>query len=339
MTVASTKRNTTSSTSNEKNLNEYSLIDVEKHNKEEDGWMVVDNEVYNVSSFLKMHPGGRDIMLNYLGKDVTQQFKTDEFHSHSTRAHRILQKYIIGRVAGTGGSTADTHPLANLVDFEKPVLPQVVKMNPKLYQNWIHGASSGTTTFRIFEMTFFEMCSRWPWWYILPTYLPLAAFLFYSAINHVGLLKSAVVFPLGFLSWGLFEYIMHRWLFHVNTDSTHGNFYHFFAHGIHHLTPLDSSRLTFPPTFGIVMAYSLYSSLIRLLPYVSFIEAMMSGFVFGYVSYDTLHYFFHQEHQFKWFPYFGYMKRRHNRHHYKTPNMNFGVTTPIFDWVWGTSAK
>ena len=34
-----------------------------------------------------------------------------------------------------------------------------------------------------------------------------------------------------------------------------------------------------------------------------------------------------------------YLKRHHVMHHYKTPNARFGVSTPFWDWVYGTLPK
>ncbi len=35
----------------------------------------------------------------------------------------------------------------------------------------------------------------------------------------------------------------------------------------------------------------------------------------------------------------GYLKRHHMLHHYKTPDLRFGVSSPFWDWVYGTLPK
>jgi len=112
-------------------------------------WCIIEGEVYNIEGFLNMHPGGKKILLPYLGRDASKAFKNEKIHVHSKRAFNILQSYKIGTLHGgdVSGTSKYSHPLANLVDFTKPVLPQVMTMNPKLYQDWIHGASIGTSTF------------------------------------------------------------------------------------------------------------------------------------------------------------------------------------------------
>lgn len=77
--------------------NEYSKEEVANHSKDGDAWIIVDNKVYDVSKFAKMHPGGKGIILDYAGKDATEAFY--QFHRHD-----ILRKYeprlLIGKVAG-----------------------------------------------------------------------------------------------------------------------------------------------------------------------------------------------------------------------------------------------
>ena len=36
----------------------YKMFEIERHNKVDDAWTVVDGIVYNVSRLLKVHPGG-----------------------------------------------------------------------------------------------------------------------------------------------------------------------------------------------------------------------------------------------------------------------------------------
>ena len=69
---------------------------------------------------------------------------------------------------------------------------------------------------RIFEMDFFEKMSRWPWWYIFFFWIPvMTVSIWYSWWDqHLGALTCAFLFVIGFLAWGLVEYILHRFIFH-----------------------------------------------------------------------------------------------------------------------------
>lgn len=45
----------------------YTRQDVAKHAAPTDGWLIIDSEVYDVSKFYDMHPGGANVLAPYLG--------------------------------------------------------------------------------------------------------------------------------------------------------------------------------------------------------------------------------------------------------------------------------
>jgi L-lactate dehydrogenase (cytochrome) len=49
----------------------WSLEEVQRHNSADSCWIIIENNVYDVTEFLDSHPGGRDIILKYAGKDAT----------------------------------------------------------------------------------------------------------------------------------------------------------------------------------------------------------------------------------------------------------------------------
>ena len=60
--------------------------ELSKHNSFEDGWIQVGNWVYDVTKFASVHPGGKHVLGNYLGKDGTEIF--NYFHRET-----LLGKY------------------------------------------------------------------------------------------------------------------------------------------------------------------------------------------------------------------------------------------------------
>ena len=48
--------------------------EIAKHDKENDCWVIIDGEVYDVTKFLPDHPGGKKAILIYGGKDATEEF-------------------------------------------------------------------------------------------------------------------------------------------------------------------------------------------------------------------------------------------------------------------------
>lgn len=64
----------------------FSQEEVARHNTSSDCWIVIEGVVYDVTKFLASHPGGKNIILQFAGKDVTGEFF--DFH-----AKDILEKY------------------------------------------------------------------------------------------------------------------------------------------------------------------------------------------------------------------------------------------------------
>jgi cytochrome b involved in lipid metabolism len=68
---------------------------VAQNNTEKSAWIIIDSIVYDITKFAAMHPGGELLLLEYAGKDVTEQFYA--FHRQE-----VLTKYDrlkIGQIA------------------------------------------------------------------------------------------------------------------------------------------------------------------------------------------------------------------------------------------------
>lgn len=78
----------------------FSVEEVQQHNSEKDFWIIHRGKVYDVSEFLERHPGGKDILLRFAGKDVTKVMTQDDLHRHTNFAYGWLGKYLIGRLKG-----------------------------------------------------------------------------------------------------------------------------------------------------------------------------------------------------------------------------------------------
>merc|ERR1719248_565069 len=52
----------------------YTLAEVAKHNTAQDCWVVVNDQVLNVTNFLKDHPGGELAIVTFAGKDASEEF-------------------------------------------------------------------------------------------------------------------------------------------------------------------------------------------------------------------------------------------------------------------------
>jgi sterol desaturase/sphingolipid hydroxylase (fatty acid hydroxylase superfamily) len=145
----------------------------------------------------------------------------------------------------------------------------------------------------------------------------------------------------GFFLWTFAEYTLHRFLFHHHPTTPRQERIFFLFHGIHHAQPQDKTRLVMPLPVSIpisvIFVGLFYSILGMLLKEPQWVAPLTSGFLIGYLAYDLTHYATHH------FPmrsgYAKYIKRHHMAHHYKNPESRFGVSSPVWDWVFGTTGR
>jgi cytochrome b involved in lipid metabolism len=66
--------------------------EIKKHNHKNDCWIVIENNVYDITGYLRLHPGG-DIILDAAGKDGTSL----HHHYHPwVNVHRLIEKHQVG---------------------------------------------------------------------------------------------------------------------------------------------------------------------------------------------------------------------------------------------------
>jgi sterol desaturase/sphingolipid hydroxylase (fatty acid hydroxylase superfamily) len=165
-------------------------------------------------------------------------------------------------------------------------------------------------------------------------YIPIMAFLLYKASTAFGFTTLQVwgFWGLGMLSWTAFEYIAHRFLFHMQPKSDFGKRIAYVLHGNHHHYPRDKQRLFMPPVPSIILSSTIFG--IMYLAMGSYAFMFFPGFLLGYLMYGSMHYAIHA-----WNPPVAWMKplwRNHHLHHYKDEHRGFGVSTTIWDRVFGT---
>src|SRR4029077_736813 len=190
---------------------------------------------------------------------------------------------------------------------------------------------------RMFKSDFMEFCSHVHPTVPLVLYLPVIGWMLYAVLFrcHLSILAVAGLFALGVLSWTLLEYIIHRYVFHYEPTSRWGERLHFIVHGVHHDYPNDSRRLVMPPSVSIPLAI-LFWVLFAVI-FGRFAPAISAGFGFGYVCYDSIHY---ATHHFAMKRGIGlWLKQYHLRHHYKDDHAGYGVSSPLWDYVFRTTRK
>jgi len=76
----------------------FTAAEVAQHNTEQDCWIIIDNKVYDVTKFLKLHPGGKKILLGVAGQECTEQF--NQFHNATAVLGKYGPKLIVGSLTG-----------------------------------------------------------------------------------------------------------------------------------------------------------------------------------------------------------------------------------------------
>lgn len=159
-------------------------------------------------------------------------------------------------------------------------------------------------------------------------------------VIHLKWPAIVLIFVVGMLFWTIIEYLLHRFVFHFVPQTKLGKRLIYLVHANHHEYPRDKERLFMPPVPGIIIAglfYGIIYLLAALLNLTPFVFSFFSGFLFAYLIYASMHYAIHSiKPPAKW------MKplwRNHHLHHYKDEGKGFGVSTTLWDRVFGTMYK
>jgi hypothetical protein len=218
--------------------------------------------------------------------------------------------------------------------------------------------SNKDVSVRMFRSDLMEFFSHVHWTVPHIIYVPFIGVMLYLAGRTLPLLEVLGYAALGWLIWTPFEYFAHRFIFHAGPKTetevrdivldlppeepalqhmqTFRQRHYFVAHGVHHDFPNDTKRLVMPPSVSIPLAV-VFFLLFRWLAGPAIGPALFAGFVAGYLVYDTIHYAVH--HFSLHNPVMLYLKKHHYRHHYNDSTKDFGVSSPVWDFVMRTASQ
>ncbi|KAL9945076.1 fatty acid alpha-hydroxylase [Verticillium nonalfalfae] len=227
------------------------------------------------------------------------------------------------------------------LDLSRPLFPQIWfgGFDKDFYLDQVHRPRhyKGGASAPLFG-NFLEPLSKTPWWVIPTIWLPPV--IYGTILSREGLsspLDVAMHFIGGFFLWSLLEYVLHRFLFHLDDylpNNRVGITAHFLLHGIHHYLPMDKYRLVMPPTLFVVLATPFWKLARIVFAYNWYAgAAVYCGGIFGYICYDLTHYFLHHQNLPLWYK---DLKKYHLQHHFLDYELGFGVTSKFWDRVFGT---
>jgi len=140
----------------------------------------------------------------------------------------------------------------------------------------------------------------------------------------------------GYALWTLFEYWLHRVVFHFEPEDGLGARLHWIIHGVHHDHPNDPMRLVMPPAVSIPLGAIVFGALYLILG-SEYAPAVGAGFFLGYLVYDMTHYYLHHFRPQGWLG--RVLRERHMRHHFQDDTRGFGISAPYWDEVFRTSPR
>src|SRR5436309_7872516 len=140
----------------------------------------------------------------------------------------------------------------------------------------------------------------------------------------------------GYAMWTLFEYWLHRLVFHFEPEDGLGARLHWIIHGVHHDHPNDPMRLVMPPSVSVPLS-ALFYGLFLLVVGSPAAFALAAGFFAGYLLYDMTHYHVHHHRPRTWLG--RKIRELHMRHHFQDHTRGFGVSAPFWDHVFGTPTR
>lgn len=259
-------------------LRRYTEDDLARHRSKASAWVSYKRKIADVTSFMEDHPGGPELLLRYAGKDVEAIMGDPTEYAHGESAYEILADLIIGTVHKDYECSARTilsdggpvdheyHPddtdlvadyqKTQFLDLSQPLFIQMWQgdFSKDFYLKQVHQPRHLKGDAILFGPWYLEMFTKTSWYVIPALWLPIAGYLFKRCMDTVPTTPQTWIassdpglfafsfWALGIVIWTILEYIMHRFIFHVDAvlpDRRELLCLHFLIHGIHHYLPMD----------------------------------------------------------------------------------------------------
>ncbi|CAI4211557.1 unnamed protein product [Parascedosporium putredinis] len=340
----------------------FTRAEVEEHSTAKSCYVTIGTKVYDITDFAEDHPGGADLIYDYGGKDIEDILKDEAINGGANGSAIKPANGSAQETTAVDENGVPVHPRTGMsceedlsketdfssdykrhkfLDLSRPLFPQVWfgGFTKEFYLDQVHRPRhyKGGESAPLFG-NFLEPLSKTPWFVVPMVWLPwvgYGSYLAYQGYSNHAVFAAYWVF--GFFLWSLIEYILHRFLFHLDQYLPDNRVFitlHFLLHGIHHYLPMDKYRLVMPPTLFIVLATPFWY-LAHFLFFYSWHVAttVYCGGIFGYVCYDLTHYFLHHQNLPLWYK---GLKKYHLEHHFLDYELGFGVTSKFWDTIFGT---
>ncbi|HEX8352192.1 MAG TPA: sterol desaturase family protein [Pyrinomonadaceae bacterium] len=170
-------------------------------------------------------------------------------------------------------------------------------------------------------------------------------FIFYTAVlclmqfavvrsGASSLPSAAALFCGGLLTWGLYEYATHRWVLHREPRAEGLNLPGNLTHLRHHADPNSLERLNVQLSESVPVCVVYFLLAWALAGSWQAATHLFTGLIAGYFFYEYLD--FQAHHGTSRGRLTRYFRKYHLQHHHYDATVRYGVTSPIFDYLFGT---
>ena len=146
--------------------------------------------------------------------------------------------------------------------------------------------------------------------------------------------SAAGLFVVGLLTWGLYEYSIHRWVLHREPKEEGFNLPGNLTHLRHHADPNSLQRLNVQLSESVPVCVSYVLLAWALTGSWQAATHLFTGLMAGYFFYEYLD--FQAHHGTSRGRLTRYFRKYHLQHHHYDATVRFGVTSPLFDYIFGT---
>lgn len=131
------------------------------------------------------------------------------------------------------------------------------------------------------------------------------------------------LFVAGLLTWTLIEYLLHRMAFHG-----------FAPHIEHHADPTDPVYIVAPLRLSLSASAGMLAVFSLACRSWTAGASILSGVIAGYLAYEAIHLRIHSTAAGG--PLLRVLRKHHFYHHFASDRVCYGVTSPVWDWVFGS---
>ena len=139
------------------------------------------------------------------------------------------------------------------------------------------------------------------------------------------MLADTLIFAAGLFAWTLLEYVIHGVLGHAHQTFVTQ------LHAVHHRDPraVFALRAWIPVAVVLTLGWAIFGAAPA--------GIFLGGLAAGFAGYELIHYRIHFSRPSCALE--ARLRARHLAHHFRAPNAIFGVTTPLWDVVFGTEPE